>query len=120
MATIESERTPASEQRVYRLTVDAYHRMIDAGVFGKDDRVDLVEGELRAMRPISARHAGKVKRLNQLFSRLAAGRVLIAIQDPLALPDYSDPAARQDPVGSSPPSARSENPAACPVVLMAA
>jgi Uma2 family endonuclease len=78
------------EQRVYRLTVDAYHRMIDAGVFGKDDRVELVEGELRAMPPIDARHAGKVKRLNQLFSRLAAGRVLIAIQDLLALPDYAE------------------------------
>jgi Uma2 family endonuclease len=90
MATIESERTAASEQRVYRLTVDAYHRMIDAGVFGKGDRVELVGGELRAMPPINARHAGKVKRLNQLFSRLAAGRVLVAIQDPLALPDYSE------------------------------
>jgi Uma2 family endonuclease len=90
MAILGSEHTAPLEQRVYRLTVDAYHRMIDAGVFGKDDRVELVEGELRAMPPIDARHAGKVKRLNQLFSRLAAGRVLIAIQDLLALPDYAE------------------------------
>jgi len=90
MAILGSEHTAPVEQRVYRLTVDAYHRMIDAGVFGKDDRVELVEGELRAMPPIDARHAGKVKRLNQLFSRLAAGRVLIAIQDLLALPDYAE------------------------------
>jgi len=90
MAILGSEHTAPVEQRVYRLTVDAYHRMIDAGVFGKDDRVELVEGLLRAMPPIDARHAGKVKRLNQLFSRLAAGRVLIAIQDLLALPDYAE------------------------------
>jgi Uma2 family endonuclease len=90
MAITGSEHAAPTEQRVYRLTVDAYHRVIDAGVFGKDDRVELVEGELRAMPPINARHAGKVKRLNQLFSRLAGGRVLIAIQDPLALPEYSE------------------------------
>src|SRR4051794_25827791 len=37
---------PASGLSYYQLTVDQYHRMIDAGVFRSEDRVELLEGWL--------------------------------------------------------------------------
>ncbi len=77
--------------QIYRLTVDAYHRMIDAGIFNEDDRVELINGELRAMSPINAGHAGKNKRLNRLFSVRAGEQALVAVQDPLTLPAHSEP-----------------------------
>ena len=76
---------------IYRLKVDAYHRMIAAGIFAEDDRVELIAGELRAKPPINAEHAGKNKRLNQLFSQLAQGQAIVAVQDPLTLPEHSEP-----------------------------
>lgn len=76
---------------VYRLTVNAYHRMIDAGIFDKDDHVELIDGELRTMSPINASHAGKNKRLNRLFSVRVGERALVAVQDPLTLPEHSEP-----------------------------
>ncbi len=80
-----------TDSGVYRLTVDAYHRMIDAGIFNEDDRVELINGELRTMAPINAGHAGKSKRLNRLFSVRVGDQALVAVQDPLTLPEHSEP-----------------------------
>ncbi|HYN78805.1 MAG TPA: Uma2 family endonuclease [Lamprocystis sp. (in: g-proteobacteria)] len=91
MNVIQPSRGPLAEPSAYRLTVDAYHRMIEIGIFGEDDHVELIEGELRAMPPINAGHAGKNKRLNQLFSQRARGQAIVAVQDPLVLPEHSEP-----------------------------
>jgi Uma2 family endonuclease len=91
MNAIQPNREQALEPAAYRLTVAAYHRMIEAGIFAEDDRVELIEGELRAMPPINAGHAGKNKRLNQLFSRRAQDLAIVAVQDPLTLPEHSEP-----------------------------
>jgi Uma2 family endonuclease len=65
--------------------------MIDAGIFNEDDHVELINGELRAMSPINAGHAGKNKRLNRLFSVRVGEQALVAVQDPLTLPEHSEP-----------------------------
>jgi Uma2 family endonuclease len=39
-----------------RFTVDEYHRMIDTGVFGPDDRVELINGWIVTMSPHSPPH----------------------------------------------------------------
>src|SRR5437870_6227396 len=44
-------------------TVAEYYRMTEAGIFGEDDRVELIEGEVVAMSPIGSRHAACVERL---------------------------------------------------------
>lgn len=85
-------QAPAAQTRpVFRLSVDAYHRMIDAGVFDADDRVELIDGELRAMPPIKSDHAGKSKRLNRLLTLGAGDDALVAVQDPLTLQPRSEP-----------------------------
>lgn len=73
-----------------RFTVDEYHRMAEAGILGEDDRVELLDGEIVAMSPIGARHAGAVKKLNSLLSR-AAAHVVLGIQDPVVLDRYWEP-----------------------------
>lgn len=44
-------------------TTDEYHRMLDAGILSDDDRVELIEGEIIEMSPISSRQAACVDRL---------------------------------------------------------
>ena len=46
--------------RRYRLTVDAYDRMTDAGVFPPDARIELLEGVLYEMPPMGQPHQGCV------------------------------------------------------------
>ena len=49
-----------SELLRYRFSVEEYHRMADAGLFGEDDRVELLDGEVVEMAPIGSRHAACV------------------------------------------------------------
>jgi Uma2 family endonuclease len=90
--SIAETRPPSIEDPpVFLLAVDAYHRMIEAGIFDEDDRVELINGELRAMPPIKADHAGKNKRMNHLLTMRAGGKALVAVQDPLTLQQHSEP-----------------------------
>lgn len=91
MSVITLDLTPPQTPGIYRLTVNAYHRMIDAGIFDEDDHVELIDGELRAMPPLNAGHAGKNKRLNRLLSQRVGELALVAVQDPLTLAPRSEP-----------------------------
>ena len=43
-----------------RFSVDEYYAMADAGILSRDDRVELVDGEILAMTPIGPAHASAV------------------------------------------------------------
>lgn len=74
-----------------KLTVDEYHRMGEVGIFHEDDRVELLDGELYEMTPIGDGHIGDVNSLNFLFSQRLGGRVIVSVQNPIRLSDYSEP-----------------------------
>ena len=54
--------------RARRFTVEEYERMVDAGVFPPEARVELIEGEIIDMAPLGNPHASVVDRLNMLLS----------------------------------------------------
>lgn len=54
----------------FPISVDAYHRMIDGGVFSVGERVELVEGVIVAMSPHSSDHARVVSALQKVFRAL--------------------------------------------------
>jgi len=74
----------------WAFTSDEYHRMLRAGILSEDDRVELIEGDIVKMSPIGSRHAACVKHLNSILSR-RLDQVIISIQDPIVLNDYSEP-----------------------------
>ncbi len=75
----------------HRFDVAEYEAMLRAGVFGEDDRIELIEGELLEMSPIGPDHAGIVNRLNRLFARRLGERALVAVQNPLRLDAHTEP-----------------------------
>jgi len=79
----------------HRFTVEEYRKMGEAGIFGEDDRVELVEGEVVQMTPIGDRHVESVMRLNRLLSRWAFGAseadLFVSVQNPLVLGEYGEP-----------------------------
>ena len=72
------------------LTVHDFRKMGEAGIFGEDDRIELIEGELIDMAPIGSLHAGTVIRLNGLLTEALAGRAILSPQNPVSLADQSE------------------------------
>ena len=66
-----------------RFTVEAYHRMVEAGILAEDDRVELIRGEVVEMTPIGRRHAGCVDRLTRLFTSRLGDRAIVRVQNPV-------------------------------------
>ena len=64
--------------------------MHDAGLF-RDERVELLDGEIIAMSPQNASHASSVNRLAALLIPLLKGKYSIRCQTPVCLERYSEP-----------------------------
>jgi len=75
----------------YQLSVAQYERMIEAGVFPEDARIELIEGELLEMTPIGTRHMAVVNRLTRILSRGVGDRAVLSVQNPIQLDERSVP-----------------------------
>jgi Uma2 family endonuclease len=75
----------------WQFTVDDYARMLETGILSEDDRVELIDGEVRAMSPIGSVHAAIVKRLIAILTRLLGDSAIVSVQDPIRLNDYTEP-----------------------------
>ncbi|MEL6717484.1 MAG: Uma2 family endonuclease [Bacteroidota bacterium] len=73
------------------LEVKEYHRMIDANILSEDDRVELIHGEIIEMSPIKSFHASHVMRINHFLSNIVDEEVIVNVQNPILIPDYSEP-----------------------------
>jgi Uma2 family endonuclease len=75
----------------HRLTVRDYHRLGEAGVLGRGDRVELLEGQLVDMSPIGPRHALATDILARLLLSAVGERAWVKVQNPIVLDDTSEP-----------------------------
>ena len=74
-----------------RITVDEYHRMIEAGIFGEDDRLELLEGVIARMSPQSPEHARVIWWLTNTLARLLPTSLSVGPQLPLTVSASSEP-----------------------------
>ena len=75
----------------HRFTVDDFALLGEAGVFTEDDRVELIDGDIRDMTPIGPPHAWIVSRLNRRLVLHLAGRGYVSVQNPLRLDGHTEP-----------------------------
>jgi Uma2 family endonuclease len=75
----------------YSFTAEEFERMGEAGIFRQGARLELIDGEIFEMSPIGNAHAACVKFLNRLLSRLFGDVLIIGVQDPVRLSDFSEP-----------------------------
>lgn len=90
MQAVKREHSPVQGWEK-RFSVAEYHRMVEAGVLGEDDRVELVEGVLVEIAAMGSRHAACVDRLNRTLNRLVGEKALVRVQSPIRLDDSSEP-----------------------------
>jgi len=75
----------------YYFSVAEFERMGEAGVFTKDARLELIEGEIIEMSPIGSRHAACVNFLSRFLNQTVGDIALISTQNPIRLNDFSEP-----------------------------
>lgn len=75
----------------YRWSRDVYDRAVAAAVFGPEDRIELIEGELVVMTPHGSRHATAIRLVNRALSRAFGEDCIVQCQLPLAIADDSEP-----------------------------
>ena len=75
----------------HRFTVDDFARLGEAGIFAEDDRVELIDGEIRDMTPIGPPHAWIVNRLIRKLVLYLADRAWVSAQNPLRLDGHTEP-----------------------------
>jgi Uma2 family endonuclease len=83
LATVEVQRR--------RFTVEEYYRMGEVGILGPEDRVELIEGEIVQMSPISILHGTCVAARTEALKRSLGERALLSAQNPVRLPRATEP-----------------------------
>ncbi len=72
-------------------TVEDYHRMAEAGIFGAEERVELLEGKIIWMIAKGTAHRSAVGRTDYLFKNRLVNRAWVSIQEPVKLNERSEP-----------------------------
>ncbi|HEY0395933.1 MAG TPA: Uma2 family endonuclease [Candidatus Elarobacter sp.] len=73
------------------ITVAEFARMSDAGVFGHDQSVELLDGQLIMVPRMSPVHAYSARRVATYFHRHFADRACVSVESPITLDDISEP-----------------------------
>lgn len=79
------------EVRGHSFTVDEFAKMGEAGIFTEDDRVELIDGEIREMGPIRSLHAGTVNRLTSTLIQILGRSAIVRVQSPVQLGEHTEP-----------------------------
>lgn len=74
-----------------RLSIEDYHRMIETGILGEDERVELLEGVIVAMSPQKDAHAWAIEWLNRFLARTLGDEFRVRPQLPLTLGELNEP-----------------------------
>lgn len=75
----------------WQFTVADYACMREVGILHENDRVELLDGEVRPMHPIGPFHTALVNLLVVLFTRQIGDRAIVSVQNPIQLDAYSEP-----------------------------
>jgi len=72
---------PHPQNTAVRFTIDQYKQMVDAGVFaGRNDRIELLDGELSMMSPASDGHDDAIVALTEWSHQVVGSVYRIAVQ----------------------------------------
>src|SRR2546423_11324564 len=87
-------RTSASTStrpRVRRFTRIEYERMVEQGILGPEDHVELIEGEILVMAAKGSRHTTVVQLIAEAAREVFAEGHVVRTQDPIAIDPDSEP-----------------------------
>jgi Uma2 family endonuclease len=72
-------------------TADDVVKMAEAGLFGDDERIELIDGEIVEMTPVGARHMGCVNRATAFMTEAFGRKAIVSIQNAMRLNIHNMP-----------------------------
>ena len=72
-------------------TVDEFHRMHAANIFPPDTFFELIRGQIVEMPKPKPGHAGRVRKLTQLFTLALSEHAIVSVQSELVIEPHSEP-----------------------------
>ena len=73
------------------ITVSEYDRMIEAGIYTENDRIELLNGKIIETMPKGPKHTSANSKIIRFFIRLFNEELIVRSQDPIRLDDFSEP-----------------------------
>lgn len=77
--------------KIRRWTRVEYERLVEQGVFGEDERLELLDGLLVVREPQGSRHSAAITAVQRVLARAFGDDHVIRPQLPVALDDTSEP-----------------------------
>lgn len=74
-----------------RFTVDDFARMLKAGILAQDDRVELIDGDVLQLPPLTPLHCGITRRVNYQFVCQPGNTAIVGVHSPVQLNQYTEP-----------------------------
>ena len=94
-AMVAAGIVPASERGGVgagrRFTVAEYLALGEAGILAKEERIELLDGEIIQMAPIGDRHRNSVNWSSDLMREAIGRRAMVQVQAPIRLDDFTMP-----------------------------
>ena len=72
-------------------SVEEYYKLAEVGILKRQERVELIEGEIIVMSPIGESHYGGVSFLSYSLTLILRDRGLVVAQGPVRLNERSEP-----------------------------
>jgi Uma2 family endonuclease len=85
------EVAPMNSTQIRPLTRVEYYRMIETGIIHEGERVELISGQIFTMAAKGIRHTICTRRLFKQLLGLMSGQADVQSQDPITLPNNSEP-----------------------------
>jgi Uma2 family endonuclease len=76
---------------LWRMSRTRYERLVDAGIFGSEDRIELLDGLLVAREPQGGRHATVVALVRVALEKAFGRSFYVREEKPIALDERSEP-----------------------------
>ena len=73
------------------ITVSEYDRMIEAGIYTENDRIELLNGEIIELMPKGPKHVYFNEAIAEFFKERLGKTVDVRSQNPIVLGDFSEP-----------------------------
>ncbi len=84
-------KNPTNGVKPRLITTSEYDRMIEAGIYTENDRIELLNGEIVEIMPKGTKHTSANSKIVRFFIKLFDERVIVRGQDPIRLDNFSEP-----------------------------